>query len=172
MPWIISKKTFVQAQDVLKARKRVLGTNKAKENYLLVGIICYGCCGKHYQGNRRNAKNKPMYVSYRCSYRRASSSKVCDNKEIRKEYIEEYVLSELERKIFNDKAISYLVEGINKNLQKQNKVDDEKREVIINELKEMDTQLESKEMSQIVTEDDVRSLLNNFSGYVISRNIP
>ena len=27
-------------------------------------------------------------------------SKVCDNKEICKEYIEEYVLSELERKIF------------------------------------------------------------------------
>lgn len=38
-------------------------------------------------------KNKPMYASYRCSYRRITSSKVCDNKEIRKEYIEEYVLS-------------------------------------------------------------------------------
>ena len=209
MPQIISKETFAQAQEVLKARKRAPGTNKAKENYLLAGIIRCGCCGKHYQGNRRNAKNKPMYVSYRCSYRRATSSKVCDNKEIRKEYIEEYVLSELERKIFNDKAISYLVEGINKNLQKQNKVDDEKREVIIKELKEIDTQignivtaiasgfmqeefkikmdelkdkksdleykmtqLESKEMAHMVTEDDVRSLLNNFSGYVISRNIP
>lgn len=209
MPQIISKETFAQAQEVLKARKRAPGTNKAKENYLLAGVIRCGCCGKHYQGNRRNAKNKPMYVSYRCSYRRATSSKICDNKEIRKEYIEEYVLSELERKIFNDKSISYLVEDINKNLQKQNKVDDEKREVIIKELKEIDTQignivtaiasgfmqeefktkmeelknkksdleykmtqLESKDMTQIITEEDVRSLLNNFSGYVISRNIP
>ena len=209
MPQIISKETFAKAQEVLKARKRAPGTNKAKENYLLAGIIRCGCCGKYYQGNRRNAKNKSMYVSYRCSYRRATSSKICDNKEIRKEYIEEYVLSELERKIFNDKAISYLVEGINKNLQKQNKVDDEKREVIIKELKEIDTQLsnivtaiasgfmqeefktkmdelknkktdleykmtqlESKDMTQIITEEDVRSLLNNFSGYVISRNIP
>lgn len=34
------------------------------------------------------------------------------------------------------------------------------------------TELESKDMAQIVTEVDVRSLLNNFSGYVISRNIP
>ncbi|WP_252254339.1 zinc ribbon domain-containing protein [Clostridium sp. ZBS12] len=204
MPQIISKEIFAQA--VLKARKRAPETNKTKENYLIGGIIR---CGKHYQGNRRNAKNKPMYVSYRCSYRRATSLKVCDNKEIQKEYIEEYVLSELERKIFNDKAITYLVEGINKNLQKQNKVDDEKREVIIRELKEIDTQignivtaiasgvmqeefktkmdelknkksdleykmtqLESKDMAQIVTEDDVRNLLNNFSGYVISRNIP
>lgn len=72
-----------------------------------------------------------MYISYRCSYRGASSSKVCDNKEIRKEYIEEYVLSELERKIFNGGAIAYLVEGINNNLQKQNKVDDEKKKLLL-----------------------------------------
>ena len=34
--------------------------------------------------------------------------------------------------------------------------------------------LESKsdEITQIVTESDVRSLINNFSGYVIRRNIP
>lgn len=141
MPEIISKETFLQAQEVLKSRKRAPGTNKAKENYLLAGLIRCGYCGRHYNGNRRNAKNKPMYVSYRCSYRRATSSKVCDNKEIRKEYIEEYVLSELERKIFNDKAIQSLVDGINTNLQKRNKVDDEKKEVIAKELKQIDTQI-------------------------------
>ena len=209
MPQIISKETFEKAQEVLKARKRAPGTNKAKENYLLAGLIRCGCCGRHYQGNRRQGKNKPMYVSYRCSYRRLTSSKVCDNKEIRKEYIEEYVLSELERRIFNDKAIPHLVEGINKNLQKKNKVEEEKKEVIINEIKEIDSQinnivtaiasgfmqeefkvkmdelknkkselefklseLKSDEITQVVTENDVRSLLNNFSGYVISRNIP
>lgn len=209
MPEIIPKETFLQAQEVLKSRKRAPGTNKAKENYLLAGLIRCGCCGRHYNGNRRKAKNKPMYVSYRCSYRSATSSKVCDNKEIRKEYIEEYVLSELERKIFNDKAIQSLVDGINQNLQKRNKVDDEKKEVIAKELKQIDSQisnivtaiasgfmqeefkakmdelkerkselefkqaqLKSDEITQIVTEEDVRKLLNNFSGYVISRNIP
>lgn len=209
MSQIISKVTFLQAQEVLKSRKRAPGTKKAKENYLLEGLIRCGCCGRHYNGNRRKAKNKPMYVSYRCSYRMATSSKVCDNKEIRKEYIEEYVLSELERKIFNDKAIQSLVDGINQNLQKRNKVDDEKKEVIAKELKQIDTQignivtaiasefmqeefkvkmgelkerkselefkqaqLKSDAITQIVTEEDVRKLLNNFSGYVISRNIP
>lgn len=209
MPEIISKEIFIQAQEVLKSRKRAPGTNKAKENYLLAGLIRCGCCGRHYNGNRRNAKNKPMYVSYRCSYRRTTSSKVCDNKEIRKEYIEEYVLSELERKIFNDKAIQSLVDGSNQNLQKRNKVDDEKKEVIAVELKQIDdqisnivnaiasgfmqeefkakmdelkerkselefkqAQMKSDEITQIVTEEDVRKLLNNFSGYVISRNIP
>lgn len=209
MPQIISKETFEKAQEVLKARKRAPGANKAKESYLLAGLIRCGCCGKHYQGNRRKAKNKPIYVSYRCSYRRLTSSKVCDNKEIRKEYIEKYVLSELERKIFNDKAIPHLVEGINKNLQKKNKFEEEKKDVIIREMEEIEAQinnivtaiasgfmqeefkvkmnelksrkselefklleLKSDEITQVVTERDVRILLNNFSSYVMSRNIP
>lgn len=209
MPQIISKETFEKAQEVLKARKKAPGTNKAKENYLLAGLIRCGCCGRHYQGNRRQGKNKPMYVSYRCSYRRVTSSKVCDNKEIRKEYIEEYVLSELERKIFNYRAIPHLVEGINKNLQKKNKVEEEKKDVINKEMKEIDSQinnivtaiasgfmqeefkvkmdelknrkseleiklseLKSDEITQVVTESDVRNLLNNFSSYVMSRDIP
>ena len=162
-----------------------------------------------FKGNHRHAKNKPMYVSYRCSFRQKTSSKVCDNKEIRKEYIEEYVLSELERKIFNNRAIIYIAEGINKNLQKQNTVDVEKRAVLLKQIDEVEGQInnivtaitngfvqeefkskmdelknrkselevklseiEAKDINQIVTEADVRSLLSNFSGYVISRNVP
>lgn len=209
IPQIISKEVFVQAQAVMNSRKRAPGSNKAKENYLLAGLIRCGCCGKNYQGNRRTPKNKPLYVSYRCSYRRLTSSKVCDNKEIRKEYIEEYVLSELERRIFNDDSIQYLVEGINNSLQKKNQVNDEKKEVIVKELKEIEVQIgnivtaiasgfmqeefkekmdelkerkaelefkqaqiKSCEIEQRITEEDVRGLLNNFSGYVITRNIP
>lgn len=209
MPQIISKEVFEQAQIVMNSRRKAPGTNKAKENYLLAGLIRCGCCGKHYHGNRRTSKNKPLYVSYRCSYRRVTSSKVCDNKEIRKEYIEEYVLSELERKIFNDKSIQYLVEGINNNLKNKNKVNDEKREVIVKELKDIEAQIDNivtaiasgfmqeefktkidelkqrkselefkqtqmniNKIEERITEEDVRNLLNNFSGYVITRNIP
>ncbi|KJZ86671.1 MULTISPECIES: recombinase family protein [unclassified Clostridium] len=209
MPAIVSKEDFEKVQEILKMRKKKPGTNKAKENYLLTGLIKCGCCGKSYQGNRRHAKNKPMYVSYRCSFRHKTSSKVCDNKEIRKEYIEEYVLSELERKIFNDKAITYIAEGINKNIQKQNKADDEKKAVLLRQIDEVEGQInnivtaitngfvqeefkakmdelknrkseleaklsemKAKDINQIVTEADVRSLLSDFKGYVISRNVP
>ena len=34
------------------------------------------------------------------------------------------------------------------------------------------SELKSDEITQVVTESDVRNLLNNFSGYVMSRNIP
>ena len=209
MPTIVSKEDFEKVQEILKMRKQKPGANKAKENYLLTGLIKCGCCGKPYQGNRRKPKNKPLYVSYRCSVRKKTRTNECDNKEIRKEYIEEYVLSELERKIFNDKAITYIAEGINKNLQKQNNVDSEKKAVLLKQMEEVEGQInnivtaitngffqeefkskmdelknrkielevklseiESKDINQIVTEADVRSLLSNFSGYVISRNVP
>nr|WP_035279966.1 hypothetical protein [Clostridium saccharoperbutylacetonicum] len=118
-------------------------------------------------------------------------------------------MSELERKTFNDRAIIYIAEGINKNLQKQNKVDDEKKLVLVKQIDEVEGQIsnivtaitngfvqeefkakmdelknckseleaklseiEAKDINQLVTETDVRSLLSNFSGYVISRNVP
>lgn len=209
MPAIISKDDFQKVQEILKMRKAKPGSNTAKENYLLSGIIKCGCCGKAFCGNRRKAKNKPMYVSYRCAHRAKTSSKVCDNKEIRKEYVEEYVLSELERKIFNDKAITILTEGINKNLKNQIKVDDGKKSILLKEINDIDSQInnivnaisqgfvqeefkekmdelkkrkvdiedklseiEAREVNKVVTETDVRNLLSDFSGYVMSRNIP
>lgn len=209
MPAIISKEDFQKVQEILKMRKAKPGSNTAKENYLLSGIIRCGCCGKAFCGNRRKAKNKPMYVSYRCAHRAKTSSKVCDNKEIRKEYVEEYVLSELERKIFNDEAIKILTEGINKNLRNQIKIDDDKKAVLLKEVNDIDSQInnivnaitqgfvqeefkekmdqlkkrkadvqdklseiEAREVNKVVTEADVRNLLSDFSGYVMSRNIP
>ena len=209
MPQIISKGDFQRVQEILKMRKQKPGANKAKENYLLTGIIKCGCCGRPYQGNRRLKKGKPLYVSYRCSLRKKSVSNECRNKEIRKEYVEEYVLSELERKIFNDKAITYLTEGINNNLRNQEKIDDDKKDILLKEINDVESQInnivnaisqgfvqeefkskmedlkkrktefefklseiESREVSKVITEADVRTLLSDFSGYVMSRNIP
>ncbi|HBJ1651612.1 hypothetical protein DWV12_14430 [Clostridium botulinum] len=128
---------------------------------------------------------------------------------MRKEYVEEYVLSELERKIFNDEAITYLTEGINNNLRNQEKVDDGNKDILLKESNEVESQIsnivnaisqgfvqeefkikmedlkkrkaeiefklseiESREVSKVIAEVDVRDLLSDFSGYVISRNIP
>lgn len=133
----------------------------------------------------------------------------CDNTEIRKEYVEEYVLSELERKIFNDEAIAYLTKGINDNIRSQELIDDDKKVILLKESNEIESQItnivnaisqgfvqeefkekldelkkrksdieiklseiESREVNKVITEADVRVLLSDFSGYVISRNIP
>lgn len=119
MPAIISKEIFEKAKAMMATRKKAPGANKAKETYLLSGLIFCGECGSAMQGNRRNPKDKPRYVSYRCGCK--LQKRTCDNKEIRKEYIEEFVLSELEKNIFNDKAIPILVVKINQHIQEQSK---------------------------------------------------
>ena len=43
---IISKEDFERVQEILKMRKKNLGANKAKENYLLTGLIKCGCYGQ------------------------------------------------------------------------------------------------------------------------------
>lgn len=118
MPAIIDTEMFSQAQKKMKTNKRQPGAYKAKEVYLLSGlIVCGECLTKRgrspaMMGNvKYSGRNKTKHVSYRCGNR--ERTKGCDNKELRREYIEEYVLQELERQILNDKAIPYLVQKLN-----------------------------------------------------------
>lgn len=139
MPAIVSKETFQKAREMMLARKKAPGANKAKETYLVSGLIFCGECGASMQGNRRNPKDKPRYVSYRCSCR--LQKRTCDNKEIRKEYVEEFVLSELEKNILNDKAIPILVEKINQHIKEQSKSDKASIEILTKELGDIDKQI-------------------------------
>jgi site-specific DNA recombinase len=141
MPAIISKDTFQKTRDMMMARKKAPGANKAKEIYLLSGLIFCGECGSAMQGNRRKPVNKPLYISYRCGSR--LQKRDCNNKEIRKEYVEEFVLSELEKNILNDKAIPIFVEKINKHIQEQSKNEKGSIEIIGKELGDIDKQIKN-----------------------------
>ena len=92
-------------------------------------------------GNRRKPVNKPMYISYRCGSR--LQKRDCNNKEMRKEYVEEFVLSELEKNILNDKAIPIFVEKINKHIQEQSKNEKGSLEIIGKELGDIDKQIKN-----------------------------
>lgn len=139
MPEIIPKETFQKAREMMAARKKAPGANKAKENYLLSGLVFCGDCSSGMHGNRRKPKNKPMYVSYRCGSR--GQKRDCDNKEIRKEYVEEFVLSELEKNILNEKAIPVLVKKINQHMEDQAKGDKAQAETIERELADISKQI-------------------------------
>lgn len=118
VPAIVSKEVFDNVQEKMQKNKHQPGAYKAKEVYLLSGLIVCGEClereGKAYSmmGNAKHSgRDKRKHVTYRCSNR--ERAKQCTNKEIRREYIEAFVLSELEKNIFNDKAIPHLVKKLN-----------------------------------------------------------
>lgn len=108
MPRIIDDLTWERVRKRMENNKKGPGANKAKEIYLLSGIIYCGKCGQRMVGNRRTAgKNKKLYVSYCCS-----SGKNCNLKSINKNYIESIVIDELEKKIFTPLAIDKLSQKI------------------------------------------------------------
>jgi len=81
----------------------------AKENYLLSGKVFCKECGRSMFGNaRRGGRNKELYVTYRCPTRKHA----CSNREINRDYLEEYVIMLLEKHIFNTRALKRLSKGI------------------------------------------------------------
>lgn len=145
VPAIISKEDFKKVQAKMATNKRQPGFYRAKEIYLLSGLIFCGECGQALQGNHRpENKNRPKYVSYRCGNR--DRTKQCDNKEIRREYVEMYVLDQLEKHLFNEKVIPHLVQALNEFQAKSNSK-------MTQEVLEMKIRLEEiqKQISNIVT---------------------
>jgi site-specific DNA recombinase len=114
-PALVSKEDYLKVQERLKENKRKGGSFKAKEIYLLTGVITCGSCGYAMYGNRRRdgKKKDKIYSSYKCGHK--SNKFSCNNKEIRKEVLEEYVLFELETNLFNNTQT--IVEKLNEHIK-------------------------------------------------------
>ncbi|MGL4670964.1 recombinase family protein [Cetobacterium sp.] len=150
MPSIITKEVFDKVQLKLQQRKNSV-TVTSKTTYLLSGLVKCSC-GSSMHGNRRRAKRKnslgvikekPEYVSYRCGCRKNKSSEVCGNPEIRKEYLEEYVLSELEKTILNDDMIKILSSKINEYLNQDEQNISRIQEVSQKEISEIEKKIKN-----------------------------
>ncbi|MDD4496126.1 MAG: recombinase family protein, partial [Eubacteriales bacterium] len=108
VPAIISKNIFEQVQRKIVARKNNKPSNKAKEVYLLSGKIYCGECGYSMGGNKKmSGRSKTPHVTYRCMGKK--NRHICDNKEMRREYIETYVLEKLSEYVFDERLIAKLV---------------------------------------------------------------
>ncbi len=141
MPQIIDKEVFAQVQEMMKKRKRAPGSNKATTFYLLSGLVRCGECGYMYQGNKRYDSYKNEYVSYRCGCRKQKRD--CNNKEIRRDELEEFVLTELEKNVLNDDAIPVLSKELNKRLQDKNNSNEEMLDSLRNKLTKVNKEIEN-----------------------------
>jgi site-specific DNA recombinase len=102
------------------------GRQTAKETYLLSGLVVCGVCleetghpHKMVGTVRYCGRGKSKYVTYRCNQRH--SKKRCTNKEIRREYIESYVLDQMQEKLFNAEVVPHLVEQVNVAIREKTK---------------------------------------------------
>ena len=104
VPQIIDDKVWEGVQAILNSRtKHRVSNNSGKETYLLTGKIICGECGHSFTGVRHfSGRNKLKYVCYHCSNRKRTISHACRNKEIRREYLETFVMQEISRMIFDE----------------------------------------------------------------------
>lgn len=121
IPAIISRDVWNRVQAVRNINPK--GRSQAKHFYLLSGLMYCGECGCKMHGNPRNTGNGgPLYVSYRCNHRDNNHS--CNNKEVRKEYVEGFVVKELFRH-FQESAVSEITKQLNMKLLEDSKSNNE-----------------------------------------------
>ncbi len=110
IPAIIDKDTFERVQIQMCRNKIFAAWNKTPVVYLLSGLLRCGVCGATMWGNKCKDRHGNITHFYVCSTR--DYKKFCDNRGIRKEVIEEFVLTQLSADLFNQDSI----ENLRKNL--------------------------------------------------------
>jgi site-specific DNA recombinase len=109
IPPIIDRETWDRVQDQIQKDRRLAGSYKAKEPYLLTGLIrCV--CGAPMQGSQTASKKSGVYKYYKCSSQHSGST--CKNNRVKKEAVEAFVLARL-REQLDGPAIPALVAKIN-----------------------------------------------------------
>lgn len=139
MPVVISKEDFEAVNKRMMENKRTRGTKKAKTSYLLSGIIRCGECGYAMHGNKRPSGNDGIYISYRCGGRK--SKRICTNTEIRRDLIEEYILSELETRLLSKDVISGIVKYVNTKLLLEGEQDGDRLQDMQSKLKQVEEEI-------------------------------
>ncbi|MCL2578700.1 MAG: recombinase family protein [Oscillospiraceae bacterium] len=112
IPAIVSTELWDRVNDRMDNQKKAAGAAKAKQLYLLSGLVVCGECGAAMCGNsRRPAKDRDILITYRCSNRQNKA--LCANREIKRDSLENFVLTQLEQHFFRDDVIPALTDQLN-----------------------------------------------------------
>ncbi len=128
LPRIINDEVWQKVQDRLSSNKRA--KNSAKVDYLLSGKIYCGECGRAMCGERRRAD----YFYYACSG--AKRLRNCRKKGVRKEDVEQYVVSQV-RKMLTSETVGVLSLALHNSMQDVNNAIDPLQVSLKNRLAEV-----------------------------------
>jgi site-specific DNA recombinase len=142
VPPIIDKREFEQVRAKMEARKQYCPSGQAKETYLLSSKIVCGECGYAMAGCRQySGRNKNLRVTYRCMGRK--NKHVCKIKDIRKEYIEAFVLEKLSEYVFNDSLVKKIANRAKEFLAASNEDEMSKRESIMKRISTLNKEIDN-----------------------------
>ena len=145
VPAIVSEEDFDKVQEILEKRKlRYRGIKKNQEQYLLTGKIFCGVCGCSYVGNRKKSSgNRAPNISYRCNKQSRRTNIACKNREVNRDYIETFVVNQIERSIFNKHMAGIIIQKFEDYMKEKNKEMSDTLRRLEMQIKEIDAKLEN-----------------------------
>lgn len=118
MPALISKELFDAVQERLKTNKRAPAMHKAEDDYLLTTKLYCGDCESFMVGESGTSHTMKKYHYYKCVS--AKKRKGCKKKAIKKDWIEDTVLSEVKEFLNDNLKIDKLIRIILEEYSKEN----------------------------------------------------
>jgi site-specific DNA recombinase len=117
---IISIELFEKVQERLEKNMRAPARTKAKEEYLLTTKLFCGKCGSFMVGESGTSMTGKMHYYYKCTH--AKQKKGCSKKSVRKEWIEDLVITQTMKTALADSAINRMAEAVVELQSKENTV--------------------------------------------------
>ena len=111
IPQIVDKNLFWQVQKKMNDNKHKNARHKAKVSYLLSGKLFCGHCGRAMTGEMHRYRERE-YGYYVCSFQK--NKKGCNKKSVRKEWIEQAVVDDINNILFKPERLQSIAENIYK----------------------------------------------------------
>ena len=107
-PAIVPQDLFDRVQEKLARNKKAPARHKAEDDYLLTTKLFCGYCGAYLCGESGTSHTGTVHHYYKCVSVKKKRTE-CHKKSVRKEWIEDLVVSETMRLVMDDKAIEAIV---------------------------------------------------------------
>ena len=111
IPVIVPQDLFDRVQRKLEQNKKAPAHNKAEVEYLLTTKLFCGHCGAYMCGESGKSRNGTVHHYYKCvSVKKKRTN--CKKKAVRKQWLEELVVTEVMKVVMDDKAIEAIVSQV------------------------------------------------------------
>ena len=108
IPAIITVELFDRVQERMAANKKAPARHKAEDEYLLTTKLFCGKCKCYMVGESGTGRSGQVHRYYKCVS--AKHKKGCDKKSVKKEWIENIILDQIQKIIFDDELLEYLAD--------------------------------------------------------------
>ena len=108
IPAIVPKELFDRVQEKLAKNKKAPARHKDEDDYLLTTKLFCGYCGAYLCGESGTSRTGKVHHYYKCVSVKKKRTE-CHKKPVRKEWIEDLVVSETMKMVMDDKAIEAIV---------------------------------------------------------------